>query len=449
MLTKERFREISQMVFQATSPVETELIFSSSQNHLTRIGASQITQNISKEKDALTLRLIKDQKTARVEINQFNPKGLEEGIQRTQRILDHGTADPHTLPLLKDPQQYSPPVGYHESTASFSLEERAEKLFPLIDQCRKNNLHLGGIFSTSCRLTGYANSEGIFVSHPQSLARLSLTLTGIDEECEGWAEGFHQKVESIDFDQISQGALKKALEGKKARALAPGDYPVVLEASPVAELMAFLNFPGSSALSYHEGQTYHTGKLGEKFFSEKLTLRDDAFSAEISGLPFDCEGVARKAVTIIDKGVPVGLVWDRPTAHRFGQDSTGHSLPQPNATGPGARNLIVQGGDSSLEEMISSMDQGLLVSKLHYIRVQDPKKLILTGMTRAGLFWIEKGKIAYPVKNLRFTVSLLDVFQNIEEVGQTVPAYHSAWGGEVMAPPMKISKFHFSSGTDK
>ena len=150
----------------------------------------------------------------------------------------------------------------------------------------------------------------------------------------------------------------------------------------------------------------------------------------------------------MDKGVPCVVVHDRLTARREGGESTGHSLPQPNTSGPLALNIVVEGSEKTLEDLVKQVDSGLLVRRFHYSNVLEPKKLSLTGMTRSGLFRIEGGEVAGPAKNMRFTDSLLSVFTSLEEVGKSQPTGEALFGGGFVVPPMRVAEFNFTSGTE-
>ena len=104
------------------------------------------------------------------------------------------------------------------------------------------------------------------------------------------------------------------------------------------------------------------------------------------------------------------------------------------------------GGDSSLEQMIASTERGLLVTRLWYIREVDPYEKVLTGMTRDGLFLVEKGKVRSAVRNFRFNQSMLEMLRNVELLGPSVRATGEE-AFEMVVPAMKVRDFHFSEVT--
>ena len=115
---------------------------------------------------------------------------------------------------------------------------------------------------------------------------------------------------------------------------------------------------------------------------------------------------------------------------------------------PFPANGIMEGTDRSTEDLIASTERGILVSRTWYIRMVDPQTLLLTGLTRDGTFFIEKGKIAYPVKNLRFNESPVSLLNNIEALAKPVRVQGPGGGGGVLVPPMKVRDFNFTSLSD-
>jgi PmbA protein len=139
-------------------------------------------------------------------------------------------------------------------------------------------------------------------------------------------------------------------------------------------------------------------------------------------------------------------VYSRQSAKAARKKPTGHGFALPNEYGEAPMNLVFAGGNSSLAEMIASTDRGLLVTRLWYIREVDPYEKIMTGMTRDGLFLVEKGQVTSGVRNFRFNQSLLEMLRNVELLGPTVRATGEE-AFEMVVPAMKVRDFHFSEAT--
>jgi predicted Zn-dependent protease len=126
--------------------------------------------------------------------------------------------------------------------------------------------------------------------------------------------------------------------------------------------------------------------------------------------------------------------------------ATGHGLALPNDWGEAPVNLVWSGGTESLQDMIASTDFGILVTRLWYIREVDPYEKIMTGMTRDGTFWIDRGRLAGGIRNFRFNQSLVEMLGNVEALGPAVRAAGEE-SFEMVVPAMKVRNFHFTEVT--
>jgi predicted Zn-dependent protease len=152
-------------------------------------------------------------------------------------------------------------------------------------------------------------------------------------------------------------------------------------------------------------------------------------------------------VVFIERGVATGMCYDTSTAAAEHTQSTGHALTSNQSFGPIPMNLFLAPGDSSLERMIASTTKGLLVSKFHYANIAEPMKVVVTGMTRFGLFLVRDGKIAHPVKNMRFTQNVLEAFESASALTAERQMMEGL-GGAMLVPGMKCESFRFTGKTE-
>ena len=143
-----------------------------------------------------------------------------------------------------------------------------------------------------------------------------------------------------------------------------------------------------------------------------------------------------------------GPVTDERWARKLGLENTGHARPQPTPHGPCASNLVVSPGRESLDQLVSGVRRGLLVSQLHYTNMIEPRELTLTGMTRNGTFLIENGEIAGSVKNLRFTETLVNALSRVSGISREREVVGALFDGEMVTPAMRIDGFCFTASTD-
>jgi predicted Zn-dependent protease len=178
-----------------------------------------------------------------------------------------------------------------------------------------------------------------------------------------------------------------------------------------------------------------------------VTIVDDGMDPETMPMAFDYEGVAKQTVSLIERGTCRDVVYDAQTAARAGRDSTGHGLPAPNPYGPFPLNMSMVAGGTPRDELISSLERGLLVTRFHYTNPVHPKLAIVTGMTRDGTFLVEDGKIVGPVRNLRFTQSYLDALARTSAVSRERRTLRGDLGG-VVVPAIRVDSWTFTGATE-
>jgi predicted Zn-dependent protease len=254
-------------------------------------------------------------------------------------------------------------------------------------------------------------------------------------------------MKKLDFMDIAETAIEKAVMARNPREIEAGEYTVVLEPPAVAELVSFLGWMGFGAQGYIDGRSSLCGKLGTKIAADSVNISDDVYHPDSTGFCFDFEGSVRQRVDLVVDGVSEALVHSKRTARKMNVEPTGHAFAEPNNWGPMPMNLVMDTGDDSFEDMISSTKDGLLVTHFHYVNVADPTDLVLTGMTRDGLFRIKDGKVIGAVRNMRFTESVFKALKNIVMIcDEAQPANEE--GSSVIVPAVKIENFRFSSKTD-
>ena len=249
----------------------------------------------------------------------------------------------------------------------------------------------------------------------------------------------------MDPEELAAAASEKAAASRRPREVEPGRWTVILEPSAVQDLVGFLSydFAGTALL---DQRSCFNKRIGKKVMGENITLRDDVTHPLQSGAPFDGEGVPRQKVLLVDRGVPKNLVYARATAKKMKAKATGHGFPLPNDVGEAPVNLVLDGGKTSLPEMVASTERGILLTRLWYIREVDPYEKILTGMTRDGSFLVENGRIVTGIRNFRFNQNLLEMLSNVEQLGPAVRAAGEE-SFEMVAPAMKVRNFHFTEVT--
>jgi predicted Zn-dependent protease len=425
---------------------EAEVIATLAENAVTRFAENAISQNVSRHSLAITIRVLKGKRTARVSTDSSDEASLRQAFQKAYELVEFQKESPEMLPL-PEPKPIRPVAAYETFTAELQARARADAVLKAISVCKKAGMKAAGICSSGWGAVGIANTKGVLASHKDTTATFSVSVQSGDSS--GWAESSDRDFLEIDVDKLVGVALEKALMSRNAAGIEPGAYVVVLEPAAVTELLQFMGWFGFAGLSFVEDRSFMAGRLGQQVLGRNITIQDDAFHSMQRGLPFDFEGLPRQSVTLVEKGMAKAVVHDRVTAARAHTETTGHALPQPSVDGPMPLNLVLASGDSSVEEMIASTPRGILVTRFHYTNLVEPIKLVLTGMTRDGTFLIEKGKVKSPLKNLRFTQSVVDALNEVEMISRDQNTMLADWGpGAYTAPALKIRRFNFSSGTE-
>ncbi len=222
---------------------------------------------------------------------------------------------------------------------------------------------------------------------------------------------------------------------------------MVLAPEAVADIVDFLGYVGFSARAFAEGRSFMSDKLGQKILSDAITITDDSLSTPSCGLNFDFEGQPKQRVRLIENGTAVSPVTDSYWSARLGMPNTGHALPAPNAIGPLPLDMRMSAGDATIDALIGSVSRGVYVTRFHYVNVEDPVPVTLTGMTRDGTFLIENGRLTTPLKNLRFTQSAIEALGHVHGVTEQRRFFQTMLGC-ALVPGLLLEQWAFTGQTE-
>ncbi|MBE7491270.1 MAG: TldD/PmbA family protein [Planctomycetes bacterium] len=448
MLTREQAQSLVKKVFSMVDAEQSEVILTSAVTNSTRFSNNVITQNVGLSNDSLRLRVVIGRRQGVATVNQFDDDSIRRCVQSALAVAKVSAEDSNLLPMLDQQPQYETVTAWREATAKFSAAQRAEAVGRVLAEYDRQGIEGAGIFDTDEGSVCYANSRGVFGYKAGTKAEFSVSAFVDGGTVEGWAESFDLDVGRVKVEAAGKRAAEKALAARNPRDLEPGEYTVIFEPAAVAEMVLFYGWLAGNGLSFAEKRSFHKGELGQKRLDSRLTITEDPYHPELGGTPFDMEGFARQRVTLVDKGVIAAVCHDRRSAALCGGKNTGHANPQPDSGGPGPDSLVVATGSDTPGAMLAGTKKGLLVTKLHYTNTVNAQDVSITGMTRAGTYWIENGKISHAVKNMRFTQSLLSAFADIEAIGNQAHATGGAlFGGNFVVPDLKIRRWRFSSPT--
>ena len=440
MILKEKdIKKLLEKIISGNRVKELELGLSSSETGSTRFANNAVNTNGVYNRLNLYAQVFKGKKKGIATASELCEEKIKEAIRRAERLAEVAPEDPERMPLLGHQTYPRIPPLYYKETAEFTPGERVDTILSVIKRARKERLEAAGFFESSAGASGYMNSQGLFYYFIYSRAYFSNTIRG--EGGSGWASAEEEDVRRLRPEVLASRALKKARESRNARQVEPGKYTVVLEPAAVADLVWFLlyNFTAREA---DEGRNFLSrpnggNKLGEKLFSSKVTVYSDPSFPENPAFPVGEDGLPRGKRVWVEKGVVKNLVYTRYWAEQKKREPI--SFPA---------NLIMEGGRDSVEDLIKATKRGVLVTRLWYIRDLNPMLLLLTGLTRDGVFWIENGKVQYPIKNFRFNESPVGVLDNVEAMSKPVRTVGGETGQTAFVPALKVKEFNFSSLSD-
>jgi predicted Zn-dependent protease len=410
-----------------------------------RFANNGMTQNQSPSSVGVSVRVIVDGRQARLSTDKLDDEAIRQLVDNAiaaAKLLDK---DPKLLPMLS-PDGLAPLTSvnrFDELTAHLSPADRAHNVQSIVQVAKENRLSSAGTYTSGSTVEALGNSEGLFRFHKQTESGCSITMSALNST--GWTKSENPNKRQTDAVSMAKAAARKAIDSANSKEVDPGHYTVILEPSAVLDLMAFLWYD-FAATSHIDKLSCFLGKVGQKVLGENITVYDDAYHPLQNGAPYDGEGVPRQKVTLVEKGVIKNLVYGRRAAKILGVEPTGHGLAEPNTEGEYPLNIVVEGGNTSLEEMIATTDRGILLTRVWYVREVDPTKKIVTGMTRDGTFLVENGKISKGIKNFRFNEGLIDMLNRVIAIGPSVRAAGEE-GFPAVVPPMKVAYFNFDSVT--
>ena len=414
-------------------------------SHL-RFAANNFTTNGRRENINVGVTVWINKQKGSASTNGVDDASLRTVVEQAEQLARISPVDREYLPTL-GPQQYKPTGGYAEATANISSANRAKAISDVIAACEKNNVVGAGFHQARGSAGGSATKNGNFNYHRFSLVSLSLTSRTRDGAGSGYFLRNHFDVTKLDTARVARESIHKALNSREPRTLDPGVYTVVLEAQAVADLLSSLLFnfdarradEGRSAFSAPGGKT----KIGQKIFDERISLYSDPWHPELPGSPDAQEGIPAQKIYLVRNGMLETLIYSRFWAQKQGKEPT-----------PGPVNTIMQSSapPASVDDMIKDTSRGLLISRFWYIRPVDPRTASLTGLTRDGVWYIENGKIQYPVRNFRFNQSILQMLApgNVEFIGapERVGSSEGQGGNSAMLPALKVKQFNLTSQSE-
>ena len=441
---REECEALAKRALAAATADETRITINSGARGNTRFAVNQISTGGDNYDATVSVRSTFGKRTGVVNTNKLDDASLKAAVQLAERLAKLSPEDPEAMPEL-GPQSYASSRGWSDSTASLDPSARANAARAITEPARAAGLVSTGYLETRAGATAVANSKGLFAYDRQTALSLTTTVRTEDGTGSGWAGATSHDFAQLNPRDLGARAIDKARRSVNPVAVEPGRYTVILEPTAVGNLVQFI-VNAMNARNADEGRSFFSkagggNKIGMKVVDERVTLTSDPLDPEAYGNTFSNDGQPISKTTWIENGVVKNLAYDRFWAQKQGRE------PLPS----GAGTLRMTGGSASVDELIASVDRGILVTRFWYIRPVDPRTILYTGLTRDGTFLIERGRITRAVKNLRFNESPIFMLNNLEAMGRPVRVSASEAGGPgqaIVVPPIKTRDFSFTSLSD-
>ena len=449
--TNEDAKKLSGKILSFSKAPECEVALTETSLTHTRFAANEITTSGAARDLSVSITSRGEGRSGTVRANDLDPEALRKAVALSEELMRSATADPESVEGL-GPQAYPQIRSFHEDTARAGALEHRPGVKAALDEARARKLTASGFSEAAVTTSAIANKKGNFGFHSGSTASFSTTMRTADGTGSGWAGLESPRFGDLKAAALAARAARKAETSISPKELPPGAYTVILEPRAVADLLSNLFF-SLSRRSVDEGRSFLSkpgggNRIGEEVFAPIVTLRSDPFDPRLAGRPWAAgggggflgfggfggavgAGLPSRRTTWVEKGVVKAVPVDRYWAAKNKLEAL-----------PFSGSMILEGGSGTLDELVLGTERGLLVTHFFYIRSVNPQTVQLTGLTRDGLWLVEKGKVVGPVQNFRFNDSPVSLLRNVEAMSASEPA------GSMVAPAIRARDFKFTSKSD-
>lgn len=413
-------------------------------------GNSMTTNGVSVSRHMTVISIVRDGESARIGTMvsaEVDPRVIPGLVAASQEAARSAPQAGDAAPLIGDagtPVDWDAPV---PGTGAEVFADVAGSLSRGFDGTDR----LYGFAHHSVATTFLASSTGLRRRYTQPTGAVEINAKRGDASA--WAG-----IGSADFVDVPTDLLLEQLSTRLGWAqrrveLPAGRYETIMPPSTVADMMIYMGW-SMSGRGAQEGRTAFSApgggtRVGERLTDLPLTLFSDPMAPGLACAPFVAASNSSETVSVFDNGMEIGqvdwirsgvinaLAYPRSTAAKFGAD-----------VAVAADNLVMTGGSADLADMIAATERGLLLTTLWYIREVDPTTLLLTGLTRDGVYLIADGEVTAAVNNFRFNESPLDLLRRATQAGvseKTLPREWGDWATRAAMPSLRIPDFHMSS----
>jgi predicted Zn-dependent protease len=414
---------------------------------------SVTTNGVSQTRELVVISII-DRRVGVVASSYFPTDRLEDIVRQSEAACRGQEPAEDYMELLEG--DTAVPEGWLSeppSTGVAAFGELIPGLGRIFDEARESDVRLFGFAEHSATAVYLLNSRGLCRRYDQKQGLVELNAKTPDFKKSVWAGQATRDFSDVSVESMF-GKLKQRLSwGEKSIALPAGRYEVLLEPSATADMLIY-QYWTSAARNADEGRTVFSkpgggNKAGQQLFPESITVYSDPKEPGLDTLPFEVVVGSGSYSSVFDNGVSLGKTeWIKNGVLKKLITTRYWAKKTKTSPAPAIDNLVMEGGDGDLEGMIAKTKRGLLITCFWYIREVDPQRLLLTGLTRDGVFLIEDGKVKGAVNNFRYNMSPVDMLAQTIEMGMSVPTLAREFGDYftlAKVPPIRVKEFNMSS----
>lgn len=441
-LSRAEARQLAERVLALSKADGCQVSLSSGANGNTRYARNEVTTTGDAVDASATVTARFGKRTASVTTNVLDDAGLRRAVETSERLARLAPENPELMPLLPA-QVHAEVPAFAGATAGLDAARRAAAVRVVTGAADRAGLVAAGFVHRVAGAGAVANTAGMFGYHAATRGVHTVTVRTPDGKGSGWAGTAHNDwARATPAAALAERAVRKAQGSRQPGTLEAGKYTVVLEPTAVGNLLSLLAF-SLNARAADEGRSFFSkrgggNKIGERVVDERVTLVSDPQDPDLLTAPYTGEGLPVGRTTWIENGVLRRLAYDRFWADKQGVPPT-----------PFAGGFRLNSGAATLDELIAGVDRGLLVTRFWYIRAVDQRTLLYTGITRDGVFLIERGKVTRAVQNFRFNESPVAMLNNLVAIGRPERISASESGGvggaAAVVPPLVVRDFNFTS----
>lgn len=442
LLTKEEAKSLSDKILSYSKADAATVILSGGNSNNLRF--AQNTVSTCGAIDSILVGITSNfgKKSGSIGITSIEDKDLEDAVSRSEEIAKLSPENKEFLPPPGKQEVYLDVNEFFEDTANLTPKDISDKIAYTLNKASEKDLTAAGYFESGTEFLSVANSNQLFAYHKNTASQFSSTMRTKGTNGSSKINRSYADINLLNFRKFTEKVADNTILSVNPQKYEAGKYVTILDSSAVCDMVSRL-IGYMDKRSADEGRSFFSdkekgNKIGQKISDIKVNIISDPQLTEAPTTPFTYEGIPLFKTEWITDGVLKNLYSTRYWAEKTNTES----ISYPN-------NIYMKGTDKSVEDLIASTENGIYVNRFWYIRDVDPSQLLMTGLTRDGVFLIENGKIKHAVNNFRFNESPVNILNNIIDMSFAEKVVGSETGdSKLVVPALKLSEFNFSTISD-